>query len=1054
LTLSARQRATPEQRHSRAGWYEPLDWVLVRSPLLPFRRYLELEDDRAAELPAALEEPRVRRALSVSSPGLFERLASEPSSTSSGRRRRLGALRYLIRMATRPTPYGLNAGVALGRWGERTDLELADGDAVRTRLDMGLIANLVAALEGRIEVVRELSLETHPLVAIRAGRAFLPERFDEEGGAVQVSVRATRPAVRALMLADGEPMPFAEVAETLEAEFPKAGRQRVEELLHTLVREGLILTELRPPLTNGDPIRRLLDVLEPIDAAGPECERLADAVAACQRWDELGYEEGAERFAALLDKARAVATPPDRIPPVRVDMRRELAADAIHRAVAEETARAAELLLRLSPLATGAASLNKYRDRFIERYGPDTEVPLLELVDPETGLGLVDLLPDYRSAGPVDDDARRRDRRLLALASGALKDGALSVELDADTIAELDTGPDENELNPTLELAVYVAAASRDELDDGRFQVIVSPMLGSYAAGRILGRFAYLFGEPAERALREAAVRDDHQRGLPAELVYQPERPWLNNVMVRPAVREHEIPVGAAPGVGRDRVIPAEELLVGVSGDSFRLRWPAGGTYVDVCEGHMLNPKAAPAVAAFLALMRNAGRPVLAPFMWGSARALPRLPRVESGHVVLAPASWHPPFGEAGLEAGDRARFAEVLRTWGAEWLLPRRVFAGQGDQRLLIDLEDPDQVDLLRGLVAGRKGDAEVVLQEALPGADAAWLPGPGGGFLVELAVPLARRQGEAAQQRAAHERAAGDAPPPAAQAPPARAARTRPPGSDWLYAKLYTGGNTAAHLVGNGLREFGAEALAGGLAEDWFFIRYKDDQGPHLRVRFRGEPATLSARLGPRLYGWAAELIDQGACRSLALDTYERELERYGGEHAMEVAEAIFGVDSRLVAGVIGLDLKTAGAAVLPVLTLERLLIGLGLDAAARLDWCSTRRGARHEVVEEWREHKDALRALLGSPGGAHSLGGDQLAALLDGFVTDLRPLGERLNELRAEGTLSWPAADALHASFAHMHCNRLLGIDRPAERRSVGLLHRALDSLARAPVAPAPA
>lgn len=1049
MTLSARRRATPGQGDSRAGWYEPLDWVLLRSPLLPFRRYLELEDDRAAELPTALEEPRVRRALSVSSPALFERLASEPSSVGSGRRRRLGALRYLIRMATRPTPYGLNAGVALGRWGERTDLELADGDAVRARLDMGLIANLIAALEGRIEVVRGLSLETHPLVAIRAGRAFLPERFDEEGGAVQVSVRATRPAVRALVLADGEPVRFADVAETLETEFPKAGRQRVEELLHTLVREGLILTELRPPLTNGDPIRRLLDVLEPIEAARLERERLADAVAACERWDELGYEEGAESFAALLDKARAVATPPDRIPPVRVDMRRELVGDAIHRAVAEETARAAELLLRLSPLATGAASLNKYRDRFIERYGPDTEVPLLELVDPETGLGLVDLLPDYRSAGPLDDDARRRDRRLLALASGALKDGALSVELEADTIAELETGPDEDDLNPTLELAVYVAAASRDELDEGRFQVIVSPMLGSYAAGRILGRFAYLFGEPAERALREAAARDDHQRGLPAELVYQPERPWLNNVMVRPGVRAHEIPVGAAPGVPRDGVIPAEELLVGVSGDSFRLRWPAGGTYVDVCEGHMLNPKAAPAVAAFLALMRNAGRPVLSPFMWGSARALPRLPRVESGRVVLAPASWHPPFGEAGLDADDRARFAEALRSWGAEWMLPRRVFAGQGDQRLLIDLEDPDQVDLLRGLVAGRKGDAEVVLQEALPGADSAWLPGPGGGFLVELAVPLARRQhGEA------HERAARDAPPPASQAPPERTARRRPPGSDWLYAKLYTGGNTAAQLIGNGLREFGAEALAGGLAEDWFFIRYKDDQGPHLRVRFRGEPATLSARLGPRLYAWAAELIDQGACRSLALDTYERELERYGGEHAMEVAEAIFGVDSRLVAGVIGLDLKTAGADVLlPVLTLERLLIGLGLDAAARLDWCSTRTGARHEVVEEWREHKDALRALLGSPGGSHSLGGDRLAALLDGFVSDLHPLGDRLHELRAEGTLSWPAADALHASFVHMHCNRLLGIDRPAERRSVGLLHRALDSLARAPVTPPP-
>ena len=35
-------------------------------------------------------------------------------------------LRYLIRMSTRPTPYGMFAGVALSEFGEETDLRLAD----------------------------------------------------------------------------------------------------------------------------------------------------------------------------------------------------------------------------------------------------------------------------------------------------------------------------------------------------------------------------------------------------------------------------------------------------------------------------------------------------------------------------------------------------------------------------------------------------------------------------------------------------------------------------------------------------------------------------------------------------------------------------------------------------------------------------------------------------------------------------------------------------------------------------------------------------------------
>jgi lantibiotic biosynthesis protein len=44
---------------------------------------------------------------------------------------------------------------------------------------------------------------------------------------------------------------------------------------------------------------------------------------------------------------------------------------------------------------------------------------------------------------------------------------------------------------------------------------------------------------------------------------------------------------------------------------------------------------------------------------------------------------------------------------------------------------------------------------------------------------------------------------------------------------------------------------------------------------------------------------------------------------------------------------------------------------------------------------------------------------------------------------------AADEVLASFTHMHCNRLLGLDRAAERRVLGLLERTRESLARAPV-----
>ena len=1031
----------------RAGWYEPLDWVLVRSPLLPIKRYLELEGGRQpgheAELPRAVRDPVVRRAIAVASESLFGQLARPPSRPSALRRWRLALLRYLIRMSTRPTPYGLNAAVSLARLGEETDLELGSEEVVRTHLDMGLLAALIDELEGRPEVVRELQLETHPTVTVRAGRAFLPERLGWGSGAFEVSVRATRPVLKALELCRGAPTPFPELAGALVEDFPNAG-PRIEELIHTLLLEGLLVSELRPPLTRGDPARYLLSRLDRLAPARAERDRLSAAITACERWELLDAADGAEEFPVLLATARTVATAPPDGAPVRVDMMRPLAGERIARAVGEEAARAAELQLRLSPLHSGSATLNSYRDRFVERYPPPTEVPLMELIQPDIGLGPVELRRDAAADRPVVEETQRRDRRLLEIATTALRAGELSVELGPDLIADLETGPSAEALPPTVELAVFVAARSRDAVDAGDFRVVVSPMVGSHGAGRILGRFAYLFDGHGERAMGEAARRQEAgvRESVWAELVYCPERVWLSNVMIRPGTRSHEIAVGVSPGVPREGVIPVDELVVGVRENAFYLRWPKGGRYVDVCEGHMLNPATAPSVCAFLAQMRHAGRPLMTSFQWGGlARELPRLPRVEIGRVVLSPATWRPPFGMGALDPDSPDGFASGLESWRTRWRLPRRVFAAQGDNRLLLDLGDPPQVELLRGLLRSPNAVREVLLQEALPGVDDAWLPGPGGGFLVELAVPLAR------DPASLDGPLSDDRRPPARLGSPPPKTRVRPPGSEWLYAKVYVGGTIADQLVAGPLGEFVREALVSALADDWFFVRYRDDR-PHLRVRFRGEPGRLTGELTPRLYAWASDLMDRSACQAFTLDTYERELERYGGESGMDVAEAVFGVDSSVVVELVRLDLSRTIAVpreLLCVLTLDCLLEGLGLDSVARVRWCAAHVQSRHDVTAEWREHKDELRSLLGSRGRAH----ESLAPLLESFTRELRPHGERLAALRKEAAIEWPPADEVLGSFAHMHCNRLLGLDRAAERRVLGLLQRTRESLARAPI-----
>ena len=157
--MTAVSRGTASKSAARRRpLYKPLDWALVRAPLLPVEAYLALGQPPAggfangkhapdARLP---DDPRICTALAVGGGNLYDVLSRADASGKSDPDAGAKLLRYLIRMSTRPTPYGLFAGVALARWGSETDLSLAaTRPRTRTRPDMAWLLRLVMEAESR-----------------------------------------------------------------------------------------------------------------------------------------------------------------------------------------------------------------------------------------------------------------------------------------------------------------------------------------------------------------------------------------------------------------------------------------------------------------------------------------------------------------------------------------------------------------------------------------------------------------------------------------------------------------------------------------------------------------------------------------------------------------------------------------------------------------------------------------------------------------------------------------------------------------------------------------
>ena len=203
----------------------------------------------------------------MAAPDLSASLANTATTSRRAPRLRRALLRYRIRMATRPTPFGLFAGIGVGSWGEVTDLALAADRPVSARLDMAWLTGYVRALEERPEIRHRQRLVANSCAVVRDGRVFVAD----PGTAgwtppADVSLRAT-PAVTAALALARRPVPFDELVGGLLAR-PRATVDRVTALLDDLWRQGLLVTDLAPPLT-ADPVASVAGRLR---SAGAEAE--------------------------------------------------------------------------------------------------------------------------------------------------------------------------------------------------------------------------------------------------------------------------------------------------------------------------------------------------------------------------------------------------------------------------------------------------------------------------------------------------------------------------------------------------------------------------------------------------------------------------------------------------------------------------------------------------------------------------------------------------------------------------------------------------------------
>lgn len=116
----------------------------------------------------------------------------------------------------------------------------------------------------------------------------------------------------------------------------------------------------------------------------------------------------------------------------------------------------------------------------------------------------------------------------------------------------------------------------------------------------------------------------------------------------------------------------------------------------------------------------------------------------------------------------------------------------------------------------------------------------------------------------------------------------RKFPPGSEWLYLKIYTGIKTADLVLEEIIQPLVEYFQENNYISKWFFIRYNDPK-PHLRIRLLLNSFAFYNEILEKINQSFEQFINSGEISNMQIDTYNREIERYG-KNTMEEAESLF--------------------------------------------------------------------------------------------------------------------------------------------------------------------
>lgn len=876
--------------------FEPFDFYLLRMPVLPYNQLvdrLRYNSNIAAELEEFVDSSSFFDAVFLASESLHAEIQKWPGELSGARKDKLDTTiyKYLLRMATRSTPYGLFAGCALGKLSDRpTSIGLAERGAEKIyRIDIGCIAALTDNIPFLDENILRQTVFFPNTSIYKTGiiYRYYEYRISEGRRSYYLSSFSRNEFVDEVLSVAARGASFEKLTRAL-VEKNVAAEEAVA-FLEALVKNQILVAEYMPALTDGSHLDRLIAQLEikQLKEQGILTEIGSLKAALSQREGSVNkyvsVEQGLKKIVPYLQQRDCI----------QADLFFDLAHNTLNKAaVSTIVSQIAQLLPLNNPVPRN--NLELFKQQFYQKF-EDREIPLLEALDNDIGIGYgavsgaetfyTPVIDDLVIEGKATDDTEKwgpYEQFVLAQFIKSQQTGSTVINITNEDLEALSTknSPEKQRLPATFSILGSILTPSQEDFDNMNFSFLLKNC-GESSAISLMSRFGSERRDIAQ-ALREVVTYENNLFAdkILAEIIHLPEG-RAGNVLIRPRTFDYEIPFLGKAAAADEFIIDVSDLWVSVKEGRIILRSGKLGKEVLPRLTSAHNFSTGLPVYKFLCELQFQDERMAVAWNWGMLNKMPFLPRVVYKNIILKRSRWFIESGKAPVRQADQEKAIAAFRE---RYQVPDLVLLIEGDNELLLDLRN----DISRSILASKINKGDVVLYEFLNDHQGALLTDKDKRFDNEVIIPVKNRTFVPV---------------------PAIGSRFNTynfdattffmPGSEWLYLKIYAGHKSIDMTLSQIIYPLVKQLTAKGKIGQWFFIRYEDPES-HLRVRFHAQTPAVCHQIMKAVSKAAAAFIKNRLIQRLEYGTYFRETEKYT-PWAIDLCERLFHADSTLVAGAV---------------------------------------------------------------------------------------------------------------------------------------------------------